>query len=115
MNEICGDDRFEIIEAAKNRLIDATNIEDRPDEMAVIDSVLFRIWQMGWLPGCGGADENDKVAREFRFRAAEGYSFNRDNVADQIGVDMFDFDDTWELDEVLWCRLAELIDGSVAK
>lgn len=50
MNETCGDNRFEIIEAAKKRLIEATNIEDRPDEMAVIDSVLFRMWQMGWLP-----------------------------------------------------------------
>lgn len=30
MNEICDDNRFEIIEAAKQRLIEATNIEMRP-------------------------------------------------------------------------------------
>lgn len=50
-NEICDDNRFEIIEAAKQELIRCTNIEMCPDEMSVIDSVLFRLWQMGWLPG----------------------------------------------------------------
>lgn len=51
MADICDDNRFEIIDNAKKHLIEATNIESRPDEMAVIDSVLFRMWQMGWLPG----------------------------------------------------------------
>lgn len=50
-NEVCSDNRFEIIEAAKQELIRCTNIEMRPDEMSVIDSVLFRLWQMRWLPG----------------------------------------------------------------
>ena len=50
MNDsICDDNRFNIIEAAKNKLIEATNIEMCPDEMAVLDDILFRIWQMGWL------------------------------------------------------------------
>ena len=48
--EVCGDNRFEIIEAAKRKLIEATNIEHSPQEMAVLDQFLFRIWQMGWLP-----------------------------------------------------------------
>lgn len=48
-NEVCGDDRFELIGKAKARLLEATNIEMRPDEMAVIDNILFRCWQMGWL------------------------------------------------------------------
>lgn len=52
MPDICGDNRFKIIASAKQRLIEATNIESRPEEMAVIDSILFRMWQMGWLPGC---------------------------------------------------------------
>ena len=47
--EVCTDDRFELIEKAKAKLLEATNIEMRPDEMAVIDSILFRCWQMGWL------------------------------------------------------------------
>jgi len=49
MRESCDDDRFELIGKAKARLLEATNIEMRPDEMAVIDSILFRCWQMGWL------------------------------------------------------------------
>jgi hypothetical protein len=49
---ICDDNRFEIIEAAKKKLIESTNIETSPKEMEVLDSLLFRMWQMGWLPGC---------------------------------------------------------------
>lgn len=33
----------------KQKLIEATNIETSADEMAVLDSILFRFWQMGWL------------------------------------------------------------------
>ena len=51
----CDDDRFEAIARTKEELISATNIEDSPDEMAVIDSILFRFGQMGWL------DMKDKV------------------------------------------------------
>ena len=47
--EICGDDRFELIDKAKAKLLEDTNIEMRPDEMAVLDSIMFRCWQMGWL------------------------------------------------------------------
>ena len=46
---ICDDNRFEIIEKAKRHLIEATNIETSQDEMKVLDSFLFRCWQMGWL------------------------------------------------------------------
>ena len=49
MNEICGDNRFEIIAKAKAHLLDATNIDTSEDEMKVLDSFLFRCWQMGWL------------------------------------------------------------------
>ena len=43
------DNRFEIIEKAKRDLIESTNIEMDPDEMKVLDTFLFRCWQMGWL------------------------------------------------------------------
>lgn len=49
MADICNDDRFEMIKRVKERLIDGTNIETRPEEMAVLDSILFRFWQLGWL------------------------------------------------------------------
>lgn len=48
--EICTDNRFEIIAAYKKKLIERTNIQSRPEEMAVIDNVLFRFWQLDWLP-----------------------------------------------------------------
>lgn len=49
MNDICLDNRFKLIEKYKKRLIEATNIETSPEEMAVLDTILFRFWQMGWL------------------------------------------------------------------
>ena len=49
VKEMCGDNRFEVIQRAKEHLIEATNIESSPDEMKVLDSFLFRAWQMEWL------------------------------------------------------------------
>ena len=49
MFEVCSDNRFELIEKYKKVLIENTNIEDSPEEMAVIDNILFRLWQLGWL------------------------------------------------------------------
>jgi len=48
--EICTDNRFEIIASYKKKLIEGTNIQESPEEIAVIDNILFRFWQMGWLP-----------------------------------------------------------------
>ena len=45
----CGDNRFEIINRAKEDIIQSTNIESSEDEMKVLDNFLFRCWQMGWL------------------------------------------------------------------
>ena len=47
--EMCGDNRFELIEKFKKELFEHTNIETAKDEVAVLDSLLFRCWQMGWL------------------------------------------------------------------
>lgn len=49
MRDVCGDNRFEIIERAKKHLIESTNIEASPEEMKVLNSFLYRCWQMGWL------------------------------------------------------------------
>lgn len=45
----CNDNRFEAIAKAREMLVSSTNIEDSPDEMAVLDTILFRFWQMGWI------------------------------------------------------------------
>ena len=42
--EICGDNRFEIINAAKKDLLESTNINTSTDEMKVLDNFLFRCW-----------------------------------------------------------------------
>lgn len=40
--EVCSDNRFDIIEKAKKDIINSTNIESSPDEMKVLDNMLFR-------------------------------------------------------------------------
>ena len=57
----CCDDRFEVIAEAKRLLLEATNINTSDDEMACLDSFLFRCWQMGWL---SGVKQHEETARE---------------------------------------------------
>ena len=49
MPDLCTDNRFELIDKYRQRLVQATNIAMNLDEMKVLDSILFRFWQMGWL------------------------------------------------------------------
>lgn len=55
--EVCTDGRFEIIERAKQDLLESTNIDTSPDEMKVLDNFLFRCWQMGWLEKYAESEE----------------------------------------------------------
>ena len=71
MCDTCDDSPFELIEKYKQKLLDATNIGDSPEEMAVIDNILFRFWQMGWLkdesseqPRCEDAVSREAVLNE---------------------------------------------------
>lgn len=64
MYETCGDNRFEIIKRAKDDLIKSTNIEMAKDEMAVLDNILFRAWQMGWL-GKYEPDYKERMKKEY--------------------------------------------------
>ena len=64
MFDVCGDNRFEVIEKAKRDILDATNIGISPDEMKALDSFLFRCWQMGWLNKYEDAVKVDDM-REF--------------------------------------------------
>ena len=57
---ICSDNRFEVIELAKKYIIDSTNIESSKDEMACLDSFLFRCWQLGLL------ERFEVVANEYK-------------------------------------------------
>lgn len=45
--EQCNDNRHEIIKETKEYIIRATNIDTDKDEMKVLDSICFRLWQLG--------------------------------------------------------------------
>lgn len=72
MFEICGDNRFDIIKKAKDALIQGTNITGSPDEMKVLDSILFRAWQMGWLSQYAPDNKEDSKAA---YRPTDGMNF----------------------------------------
>lgn len=55
---------MEIIQKAKDALIQGTNIEGSSDEMKVLDSFLFRALQMGWL---------DKYEPDYKERMKKEY------------------------------------------
>lgn len=67
MCDMCGDNRFEIIEAAKKDILEKTNIESSHAEMAVLNSFLFRCWQMGWLQKYDKPTINDNIDNDERF------------------------------------------------
>ena len=52
MAGVCGDNRFEIIAEVKKRLIEETNIESHPEELAQVDNILFRLWQLNYFNQC---------------------------------------------------------------
>ena len=92
--QVCNDNRFELIEKAKQRLIKATNIETSPEEMKVLDNILFRFWQMGWL-------ENNN----------ENYEALKERLEDkqkQLLRDIrYDYEKLFELKEQLNCYTKE--------
>lgn len=75
MCDTCDDSRFELIKKYKQKLLDATNIEDSPEEMAVIDNILFRFWQMGWLKGelFGNSEQLDIISRSVAIEVLNEY------------------------------------------
>lgn len=42
-------DRIFVIGKYRQRLIDSTNINESPEEMKVLNDLMFRLYQMGWL------------------------------------------------------------------
>lgn len=43
------DDRFEIIDSVKQHLLESTNIQKGGAEWEQLDTILFRLWQLGYL------------------------------------------------------------------
>ena len=87
---VCGDNRFKLIEKYKNKLIESTNIETTKDEMAVIDSILFRFWQMGWLDKLENFDRQKAEIERLNVElvgmrgACESYKMHYDNAQAEI-------------------------------
>ena len=80
MDDLCTDNRFELIEKFKKKLIESTNIETSPEEMNVLDNILFRFWQMGWLdklelppaqPDVPDTNVGDMISRRMAIDAVE--------------------------------------------
>ena len=81
MADLCTDNRFELIEKFKKKLIESTNIETSPEEMNVLDNILFRFWQMGWLdklelppaqPDVPDTNVGDTISRQAAVDALKG-------------------------------------------
>ena len=62
--ETCGDNRFEIIQKAKDDILETTNIGYCLDEMDALDSFLFSAWQMGWLEKYE-PDHKERMKKEY--------------------------------------------------
>lgn len=75
MNEVCTDNRFEVIEKAKRHILEATNIDTSPEEMKVLDNFLFRCWQMGWLDKYSLNSRCDGIYAEL-FAVKNGIRYN---------------------------------------
>lgn len=100
MSDMIDDNRFVLIEKYKQRLIEGTNISDRQEEMAVIDNILFRFWQMGWLDKL--EEETKWISCSERLPETHGayivcYSDFRHGIyyGRVIAVAWFDLGDTW--------------------
>lgn len=75
---VCGDNRFELIKKYKKELFEHTNIHTANDEVLVLDSLLFRFWQMGWLEKLEYYDRQKAEIERLNdlFDSAQDNSFN---------------------------------------
>lgn len=99
MADICTDNRFELIKKYKDKLIEATNIEADEDEMKVIDNILFRCWQMGWLDRLESIDAPVVRCKDCKHFYGDG------------GNCTIDSDWIFGLTENDYCSRAERMDG----
>lgn len=80
--------RFELMKKYKDRLIESTNITDSWIDMAAIDSILFRFWQMGWL---------DILEKYLQIHNADADKFiNVNDFIANLNKEKFDVQSTYE-------------------
>lgn len=85
---VCTDERFGMIARVKSELMRSTNIETDKKEMEVIDSILYRFWQMGWLQLI-----NFEIAHKRTFRDNNRYGANDPKLALREGETVDDWVD----------------------
>ena len=81
--EVCGDNRFEIIENAKKYIIENTNIESSSKEMEVLDNILFRLLQLRLL------EKFNPESKEFKWMGITWYKYCEDYLP-PIGEEVID-------------------------
>lgn len=107
--EMCNDNRFELITRYKQKLIDGTNVETAKDEMVVLDNILFRFWQMGWLDKL---EKYEEMATPYKNAIPEyEHSLRAEAVkefAEQVKMAFY-----YEFDELIPSIIADKIDNIV--
>lgn len=100
MTEICNDNRFELIEKYKNKLLENTNIADSKEEMDVIDNILFRFWQMGWFDKL---EQFDYQKEEIKNLRAKRYRMTDNEIIKALDIlEKFDFFEGQRAGRELW-------------
>lgn len=85
---VYGDNRFEVIELAKEYIINGTNIKSSPDEMKVLDNILFRFQKLGLL------DKFDPESDKYIFKGTVWHKYDKYNLP-PIGVEVVAFNHKW--------------------
>ena len=79
------DNRFEIINNVKQKLLDSTNIESSEDEKKVVDSILLRLWQIGELTEHISDFPNSSEMKNITYQSSKyRYSFLIDKIKEKI-------------------------------
>lgn len=86
--EICGDNRFEIIERAKKYIIENTNIETSSKEIEVLDNILFRLWQLGLL------EKFNPESKEYKWMGVTWYKYCKD-LLPPISIEVIAYNHKW--------------------
>ena len=112
MMEMCSGNRFELIEKYKRKLINSTNIETSPDEMEVLDSILFRCWQMGWLDSLEKqtAKKPKEIIKRQVYNPEKAFEDIRLMVGGWINETLYDKDSTIDEVKVALAYLVSMIE-----
>lgn len=110
MPDLCDDNRFELIKKYKEKLIEATNIEDSPEEMEVIDTIFFRLWQTGWLDKLEKEQEQEIIihCKDCIHKPKRGFDQDIEFPDDKCPCQCEDYWYSWIPDDDWYCANREM-------